>query len=125
MSPGHESLPLPMTLSSNIFNDFNYLPEAFNSFFTSVFTFTSPYGQLSFLPNHYTTLLSDLHLTPNDVLLALLKLKSKFNSPDGIPAFFFKTFAPLLVFPLTTIFNFSNKWKFTLWLEACYSHSYI
>ena len=109
MSPDHESLPLPMTHSGNIVNDINYLPEAFGSIFTSVFILTSPNGKLPFLPNFYTHLLFDLHLTPNDVLSAFLKLTSKFKSPDDISAFFLKTLHHFLFFPLQPMFNFFNK----------------
>ena len=48
-----------------------------------------------------------MHLSPNDILSALRTVKPKFNSSDGIPGYFLKTFAPLLVHPLTAIFNSS------------------
>ena len=38
---------------------------------------------------------------------ALLNLKPKYNSHDGIPAFFFQTFAASLVSLLFIIFNYS------------------
>ena len=56
---------------------------------------------------NYTPLLSSICLSTNDVFSSLMHLKSTFNSPDGIPSFFLKTFAPKLVYPLTTIFNIS------------------
>ena len=39
--------------------------------------------------------------------MALLTVKLKYNSPDGIPGYFLRTFAPLLGHPLTVIFNSS------------------
>ena len=53
----------------------------------------------------YASYLSSVHLSPNDILSALLTVKSKYNSPDGMPGYFLKAFAPLLVHPLIVIFN--------------------
>ena len=48
-----------------------------------------------------------MNLSLNDILLALLTVKPKCNNLDGIPGYFLKTFAPLLVHLLTVIFNCS------------------
>jgi hypothetical protein len=95
-----------MVLATNTISDLRNLPEAFNSFFTSNFNTLTPVSPRSNASN-YVPLLSSLYLSPNDVLGALLKVAPKYNSPDGIPGYFLKTFAALLVFPLTKIFNFS------------------
>ena len=71
----------------------------------SVFCSNSPNGVTPL--NTYALLISSIYLTPNDVLTALLKLKPKYNSPDGIPAFFLKSFATFLVSPLTKFFTYS------------------
>ena len=101
------SFSLPMTYHNNTITDINSLPAAFNSFFTSVIRSDTPTGLLPFVRINYTPLLSSLCLSTNDVFSSLMHLKSTFNSPDGIPSFFLKTFAPKLVYPLTTIFNIS------------------
>ena len=96
-----------MTYSGLTVTDLASLPSTFNSFFTSIFDANPPNSTLPFRHNIYTTVLSSEHLPPNDILSALLTVKPKFNSPDGIPRYFLKTFAPLLVHPLTLIFNSS------------------
>ena len=97
-----------MTYSGLTVTDLASLPNTFNSFFTSIFNANPPNGTLLFRHKVYTPLLSSVHLSPNDILSALLTVKPKFNSPDGIPGYFLKTFAPLLlVHPLTVIFNSS------------------
>jgi hypothetical protein len=96
-----------MVHGNNLINDILDLPAAFNSFFTSVFCLTPPMGVMPFQQEAYAPLISSIYLTSNDILQELLCLKPKYNSPDGVPAFFLKTFAPLLVLPLRTIFNFS------------------
>ena len=58
--------------------------------------------------NAYASLTSSIYLTSNDVqLIALHILKPKHNSPDGIPAFFLKTFTAFVFSPLIKIFNYS------------------
>ena len=84
--------------SSKIVKNIDYLLKAFNLFYTSVFTFNLLNGQLSFLPNHYMPLLSDLHITSFDFLSAVYKLKPKFNNPVGIPALFSKLLSGFLFF---------------------------
>ena len=101
----HEFFTLPMTYFNKQITELNNLPEAFNSFFSSVFRSMLLTANLQIQPNDYVLLLSNCYLTPNYVLAALPKVKPKYNSPDGIPGFFLKTFAPLLVKHLTTIFN--------------------
>ena len=106
-SSSNSCFPLPMTYSGLTVTDLASLPNTFNSFFTSIFNANPPNGTLLFRHNVYTPLLSSVHLSPNDILSALLTVKPKFNSPDGIPGYYLKTFAPLLVHPLTVIFNSS------------------
>ena len=108
LAQGNASFPTPMLSSGEPILDLHDLPDAFNSYFTSNFNAATPQSAALNLNNQaYTPLLSSLYLTPNDVLCALLKLAPKYNSPDGIPGFFLKTFAPLLVYPITTLFNVS------------------
>ena len=107
MSRQHDSISVPMSHGDKIIHDIRDVPDSFNSFFTSVFRTNVPVQALPFPTNLYVPLLSNLYFTPNDVLQALSGLKLKYNSPDGIPAFFLKTFAPSLVYPVTTLFNFS------------------
>ena len=72
-----------------------------------MFCSNSPNSVSSYSLSAYAPLISSIYLTSNDVLIALLNLKPKYNSPDGIPAFFLKTFAAFLVSPLTIIFNYA------------------
>ena len=107
MSKQTESFPIPMVHGNKAFNDIKELPAAFNSFFMSVFCSNSPNSVSPYSLSAYAPFISSIYLTPNDVLTALLNLKPKYNSPDGIPAFFLKTFAAFLVSPLTITFNYS------------------
>ena len=107
MSKQTESFPSPMFHGDKAINDIKELPAAFNSFFTSVFCSNSPNSISPYSLSAYAPLISSIYLTPNDVLTALLNLKPKYNSPDGIPAFFLKIVAAFLVPPLTVIFNYS------------------
>ena len=102
-----ESFSIPMVHGNKAINDIKELPAAFNSFITSVFYSNSPSSVSPYSLNAYATLISSIYVTPNDVLIALLNLKPKYNSPDGISAFFLKIFAAFLVSPSTIIFNYS------------------
>ena len=95
----------PMTYSGLTVTDLAGLPNTFYSFFTSIFNANPPKSTLPFRHNVYAPLLSLVHSSPNNILSAFLTVKPKFNSPNSIPGYFLKTFAPLLVHPLTTIFN--------------------
>ena len=107
MSKQTESFPIPMVHGNKVINDTKELPAAFNFFFTSVFCSYSPNSVSPYSLSAYAPLISSIYLTSGDVLTALLNLKPKYNSPDGIPAFFLKTFTTFLVFPFTIIFNYS------------------
>ena len=72
-----------------------------------MFCSNSPNSLSPYSLNAYALLISSIYLSPNDVLIALLNLKPKYNSSDGIAVFFLKTFAAFLVSPLTIIFNYS------------------
>ena len=107
ISSSNSCFPLCMTYSGLPMTDMASLPNTFNSFFTSIFNVNPLNSTLPFRHNVYAPSLSSVHLSPNDILAALLTFKLKFNSPDGIPGYFLKTFAPLLAHPLTVIFNSS------------------
>ena len=107
MSKQTESFPIPLVHSNKAVNDIKELLAAFNSFLTSVFCSNNPNRVSPCSLSAYALLISSIYLTPNDVLTALLYVKSKYKSPDRIPAFILKTFAAFLVSPLTIIFNYS------------------
>ena len=53
--------------------------------------------------------LSQLQITPEQVQTAILKLKTSYTSPDGIPSCVFKKCSDILVHPLAWIFNASLR----------------
>ena len=97
---------MPLTYSNKQISELNSLPEAFNSFFSSIFCSMSLNCKLAIF-----SLMFVFHfflifiLNSNDVHTALLKVKAKYNSSDGIPGFCFKVFAPFLFKPLIIILN--------------------
>ena len=102
------SYPLPMIFNNKSINSFLELPDAFNEFFSSVFRVPGQLSQLSlYLTSSYAPLLSSIKFSHTDVLAALVKVKPKFTSPDGIPGYFINKLELFISSPLTTIFNLS------------------
>ena len=76
--------------------------------FSPVFLVPGQLSQLSSYPtSSYVPLLSSIKFSHTDVLAALVKVKPKFTSPDGVPGYFINKLAPFISSLLTIIFNLS------------------
>ena len=102
------SYPLPMIFNNKSINSFLELPDAINEFFSSVFRVPSQLSQLSlYSTSSYVPLLSSIQFSHTDALAALVKVKPKFTSLNGIPGYLINKLAPFTSSPLTTMFNLS------------------
>jgi hypothetical protein len=82
--------------------------EAFNEFFSSVFTQDN--GSLPPLPSRTQQRMSQISFSTYYILQALRELKAKLASgPDGIPAVFLRRVAEAVSYPLSLLFEFSLK----------------
>ena len=97
-----------MTCSNKLISDLNSLPEAFNSFFSSIFHCLPLPANLPFQCNIYVPLLSSFYLTPNDMFAALLLVAPKYNSHVKISGFFLQALVPYMsnLLLLFSIFSF-------------------
>ena len=78
-----------MIFNNKSINSFLELPDAFKEFFSSSFRVPGQLSHLSLYPtSSYVPLLSSIQFSHTDVLAALVKVKPKFTSHDGILGYF-------------------------------------
>ena len=105
--PSH--IPPLHDTNNQIITDSELKANLINNYFSSVFS-TSHNNSTSSLPSfsHDFNIMPDFYITPNDVNLALIKLKpSVCHTPDEIPAIFLKYTSSSLSVPLSDFFNIS------------------
>ena len=112
-----------MIFNNKSINSYLELPDAFNEFFSSVFRVPGHLSQLSLYPtSSYVPLLPSIQFSHTNVLAALVKVKPKFTSPDGISRYFINKLVPFISGSLTTIFNLSI---FMSLLPADWKHAVV
>ena len=80
----------------------------FNSYFQSVFITDD--GIVPDIPTRSFEPMKDFTIPSSDILAAIRNMKDKISrSPENIPLFFIKRIAPVIIKPLTDLFNVSLK----------------
>ncbi|KAJ8965586.1 hypothetical protein NQ317_011573 [Molorchus minor] len=117
---GKSRIPGTVTMNNKSFDTPQTIVDGFASYFSSVYIDSDP-GHTNNSLSYTTGMINITHISENDILQAIHKLKNKMTAGvDGVPSFVVKDCAAVLAFPLSIIFNlilktqkFPHIWKIT------------